>query len=107
MKKLTIALMLGCLGCLAVGTMPFAGCHSSTGTLSRAPVAFLKVVGDKEGLTAHVDDLSPVAVTGKSKGSTIQVSPGKHRIKIFYRNELVVDRVVLVSDDQTMEISVP
>jgi hypothetical protein len=60
-----------------------------------------------ETLTATVDELPPVALVPQSKPNMLQLRPGKHRIKITRDQTILVDRVVLISDQQTLEISVP
>jgi hypothetical protein len=84
-----------------------AGCSSTTGTLSRDPVAYLRLAGVTEGHTAVVDDLAPVALMPKKQQATLQVAPGKHRIRVLSGQSVLVDRTILVSDLQTLEISVP
>jgi len=84
-----------------------AGCGSTTGTLSRDPVAYIRLAGVTEGHMAVVDDLAPVALVPKKQQATIQIAPGKHRIRVLSGRAVLVDRTILVSDLQTLEISVP
>lgn len=83
------------------------GCATHTGTLSREPVAYLRFVGVTEYHMVLVDDLAPVQLTPKKRQATLPVSPGKHRIRVLRSDVLLVDRTILVSDLQTLEISVP
>ncbi len=88
-------------------TIFLVGCGSTTGTLSREPVAYIRLAGIQETYTAVVDDLPPVALVPKKRQMTLQVAPGKHRIRVFNGGVVLVDRTVLVSDLQTLEVSVP
>jgi hypothetical protein len=95
-----------CAGLLGLALL-VTGCSSSSGTLSREPIAFLRISGITDNLTASVDELAPVSLAPQLKPVTLQLAPGKHRIRILRGQALLVDRVVLVSDQQTLEISVP
>jgi hypothetical protein len=85
----------------------WSGCYSTSGTLSREPRAYLNIIGGGVSVTAAVDDLPTQTLVLSPKGQRLQVSPGKHRIRISRGNYTLVDRVILVSDDQTLEIEVP
>jgi len=95
----------GCL--LLIGTLALSGCYTTTGTTSRDPVAYLQISGTRGGLTAIVDDLAPIAVAPKEGQTRLQIAPGRHRIRILQGGTVLVDRTVLVSDLQTLEIPVP
>jgi len=88
-------------------TLMIIGCSSTTGTLSREPVAFIRISRITDNLTATVDELAPIALAPQREPATLQVAPGKHRIRILRGQALLVDRDVLISDQQTLEISVP
>ncbi len=98
--SLTRILILG-------ATLWLAGCSTTTGTLSRDPVAYLRLAGVTATDTAQVDDLSPVSLTPKDQQATLRIAPGKHRIRVLRSGAVVVDRSILVSDLQTLEITVP
>ena len=84
-----------------------AGCSTYTGTLSRDPVAYIRFEGITEGYMAVVDDLAPVHLDPKKGRAILQVIPGKHQIRVLSGQVVLVDRTILVSDLQTLEISVP
>jgi hypothetical protein len=96
----------GCVGLLGLALL-IMGCSSTTGTLSRDPVGFLSISRITDNLTATVDELAPISLAPQRKPVTLQVAPGKHRIRILRDAALLVDRVVYISDQQTLEISVP
>lgn len=92
---------------LATAALAVSGCYTTTGTLSREPVGYLQLSGVREGLTAKVDDLQPVAITPAEGQARLQITPGRHRIRVQHGEMVLVDRTILVSDQQTLEISVP
>jgi hypothetical protein len=83
------------------------GCHTNTGTISREPVSYFQVVNVKPGFTAIVDENPPVALDTAKGKATLKVSPGKHRIRLMQGSVAIVDRIVLISDLQTLEIAAP
>lgn len=92
---------------IAAASLFIAGCSTSTGTLSRDPVSYLRLSGVSDGQIAVVDELPPVSLLPKKQQATLQVVPGKHRIRVLRGQTVLVDRTILVSDLQTLEISVP
>ena len=87
--------------------LTIAGCSSYTGTVSRDPAAFIRFEGISENHTAIVDELAPVQLFPKKGKATLQVEPGKRRIRVLLGQLLLVDRTILISDLQTFEMSVP
>jgi hypothetical protein len=86
-----------------------SGCHSSSGTLSRAPVAYLDVIVPGNRQSVVIDEGSPVAVEAdQHERSRFTVEPGKHRVRVIgVGGAVVFDREVLVSDEQILEIKIP
>lgn len=90
---------------LVVGAL--SGCYSQSGTISREPVSFLSVTPVKTQLTAVIDGAAPITLEPQRKAALLRINPGVHRIQIFDNGTLRVDREVLVSDQQTLEIYIP
>lgn len=98
---------LVCLCTCLAASLLFAGCSSSSGTLSREPVSYLSVSPIAAVVSVAIDDLPPVTLEPQRKPRILQLKPGKHRVRISRNQTIVVDRVILVSDQQTFEISIP
>jgi hypothetical protein len=95
------------LGLLCI-LLTCAGCtYSTTGTLSRDPAAYLRIVGVIDADSVQIHDLSPVELTAKKATATVLITPGRHRIRLLRSGQIIVDRMVLVSDLQTLELRVP
>jgi len=92
---------------LVAAALWLTGCSTSTGTLSRDPAAYLRLSGVSATDTAQIEDLLPVPLIPKDEKATLRVAPGKHRIRVIRGGAVVVDRTILVSDLQTLEITVP
>jgi len=95
-----------CLGCFILALL-LTGCGSTSGTLSKEPVSFVRISGVTGNQTAIIDELPAVPLDPEIKPCVLQLRPGKHRIRILRDQTTQVDRVVLISDQQTIEISVP
>lgn len=83
------------------------GCYSTTGTVSREPEAYLAVMNVGQEVTASIDEGEKITLKQGKKPVRLQVTPGKHRIQVYRSGTLVVDRAVLVSDTQTLEVGLP
>lgn len=99
-------LHLRCLLLIGVA-LSLVGCSTTTGTISRDPLAYIRLVGITATDSTQVDDLAPVALVPKDNYATLRVAPGKHRIRVLRGGAVLVDRSILVSDLQTLEITVP
>lgn len=100
-KKPTVGLLL------LVALLGLSGCYSTTGTMTRDPVSYLLISKSREGLTVAVDELAPVPVVTHKGQARVQVAPGRHRVRVLQNGTVLVDRTILVSDLQTIEITVP
>ncbi len=107
MKRVNVLLLSAALVAAGGLTGISAGCHSTSGTITRAPVAYFDILGVGEQVTASIDDGRAVALAQSEKPVRLQVEPGRHHIQIYRAGSLVVDRLVLVSDTQTLEIALP
>ena len=90
--------------CLAVF---FTGCSSNSGTVSHAPIAYFELIGVAGNMSVSIDGGEAISLEPKSKSIRLQVEPGRHRIKVSKAGEIILDRKVLVSDQQTLEIRLP
>jgi hypothetical protein len=79
---------LGCVGLFGLALL-IMGCSSTTGTLSREPIAYLSISRITDNLTATVDELAPISLAPQSKPVILQMAPGKHRIRILRGQELL------------------
>ena len=85
----------------------FSGCYSNSGTVSRDPVAYLQISQARDGCMVIIDDLPPASLIIEKGQARVQVAPGRHRVRILLNGSTLLDRVVLVSDLQTLEITAP
>ena len=90
------------LGFLAL----LSGCAQQTGSLTKAAASFLVFVGDTTNAKVTVDD-RPFDLTKNNAKNHFEIAPGIHRVKVEKQGRLVVDREILLSDRQTLEVAIP
>ena len=84
----------------------FVSCGGyNEGVVQKAEKGFLKFVGDIKTVTVAIDEGEGFSLDQKIE--VYQVKPGKHSIKVYRDNQLIVNRVVLVDNQTTMEIQIP
>jgi hypothetical protein len=95
-----VALILGSIAGLT-------GCHSTTGTVSHEPTAYVKFLNVEKGDMASIDSGTPFRLESANDSDPIFAAPGKHTIQVIRSGAVVLSREILVSDLQTLEIRVP
>ncbi|MDI1336442.1 MAG: hypothetical protein PSU94_09715 [Lacunisphaera sp.] len=89
---------------LLLAVIGLVGCTANTGTITHAAIAHFAFVGNAEGAAVTIDEQTAVTLGEHTKLAT---EPGRHRVRVSKGEKLVVDREVLVGDQQTMEILIP
>jgi len=98
MKNVSLALLF----CLFLTSC--AGGYRETIT-QKSEKSFLKFTGTTAGASFTIDGSDMVTIdTGDF---VYQVKPGKHEIKVYRANQVIVSRSVFVDSQATMEIEVP
>jgi hypothetical protein len=103
--------LLVVIACLVLG-----GCGYQEGVVQKAERSFLKFTGDWTDATVQIDamppfELKPPGAYDDPKASPdttlYQVYPGQHRIMVTRGGIVVVDRVVVLDNQATMEVQIP
>ena len=84
----------------------FVGCAYNTGTVQRAEKSYLQFLGNTEGISVVIDENDAFSLT-IAKDTLYQLNHGKHTLKIYRNNNLIVDRIIFLEDRGTMEIIIP
>lgn len=84
-----------------------AACYTQTGTVSRDPMGYISFRELESPVSVIIDDGTPIALERSRVGARIPVSPGKHQIRVMVQGVERVNREILVSDQQTLEVSIP
>ena len=84
----------------------FVGCAYNTGTVQRAEKSYLQFLGNTEGISVVIDENDAFGLT-IAKDTLYQLNHGKHTLKIYRNNNLIIDRIIFLEDHGTMEILIP
>ena len=98
---------------ICVMAVILVGCGGySTGTLQKSEWAYIQFVGNTDGVSVIIDDgeMFPINIEKGSRelvNRVFEVKPGKRRIRAVRDGRVVVDRIVFVDNNITMEINIP
>ncbi len=84
----------------------FVGCAYNTGTVQRAEKSYLQFLGKTDGVSVVIDETISFGLSDE-KDSLYQLNHGKHTIRVYRNNKLIIDRVIFLEDHGTMEIIIP
>jgi hypothetical protein len=84
-----------------------SGCHSTSGTVSHEPTAYVKFLNAEKGDVASIDGGTPFQLVSGDDSDPIFFAPGKHTVQVSRSGAVILSREILVSDLQTLEIRVP
>ena len=84
----------------------FVGCAYNTGRVQRAEKSYLQFIGNSEGVRILIDENNTFELA-ETKDMLYQLSHGKHTLKIYRNNNLIIDRIIFLEDHGTMEIIIP
>lgn len=102
MRPYLFGTCLALLGLLAL----VAGCTQQTGSFTQAPASFIVFLGEISNAKVTVDGRQ-LEITKRDAKNHFQLPPGVHHVKIEKEGRVVVDRELLLSDRQTMEVTIP
>ena len=89
---------------LFCGMLLLSACGYIEGTVQKAEKSYIVFVGDMEQVRVQIDDREPFT---PSAGKQYQISPGKHTVAAFKKENLVLKRIILLENQVTTEISIP
>jgi len=105
MKKILVFLILGLL---------FVSCTYGTkeGVIQKSDKSFLHFIGNAKNVTVIIDDTEPIILEEESSVQRYaphllyQVKPGKHTIKVYRDEQLIVDRIIFIATGETKEVEI-
>lgn len=77
------------------------------GVIIEKNTSYLVFSGNAKGAFYSVDNGDWIEIVGTGKNELYPLQTGKHKIQVKRDGVIVVDRVVLLSDQNTKEIEVP
>ncbi len=87
-------------------SMLFAACGGyNEGIIQKSEKGFIKFTGNTTQIVLKIDDGTPFQYD--IKNPVYQVKVGKHTVQVIRDDEVIVNRIVLIDNQTTMEIEVP
>ena len=99
MKKIA-----GFIGLAAVALI-VTGCGYKSGTATGERESFLYFTGDVQGTDVSVDDGQRFTVK-PGRDNQYKIAPGKHNVKVYSGDDILVNRDIYVGDGVAKEIGV-
>ena len=93
-----------------------SACGYQEGAIQRAERSYLKFTGNWPNAIVQVDSMQPFELKSPASSSDpkaspdntlYQLSPGKHRVTVTRGGSVVVDRVLILENQVTMEVQIP
>ena len=91
---------------ISIALLLFMGCAYNTGIVQRAEKSYLQFIGNSEGVSVIIDENNAFGLS-TTKDTLYQLNQGKHTLKIYRNNNLIVARIIFLEDQETMEIIIP
>jgi len=89
---------------LFCGMLLLSACGYIEGTVQKAEKSYIVFLGDMEQVIVQIDDRESFT---PSAGKQYQISPGKHTVAAFKKENLVLKRIILLENQVTTEIRIP
>jgi hypothetical protein len=89
---------------LSLGALFIVACGHVEGTIQKAEKSLIVFSGNLENVSIKIDELEPFT---PSYGKHYQLSPGKHVLTAYRDGTLVLNKIVFLENQVTMEIRIP
>ena len=99
---------------VVVACLMLSACGYQEGVIQRAERSYLKFTGNWPNTAVQIDTMPPFILKpptdpqASSPADTLyQVAPGKHHVTVTRGDRVVVDRVLLLENQVTLEVQIP
>jgi hypothetical protein len=86
--------------------MIISSCGYKEGVVQKSDKSFLKFTGNLKNASVQIDDTEPFLMANKNN-KLYQLSPGKHIVKVYRNNHLVVKRILIFDNSVIKEVQIP
>lgn len=93
------------VGAVLTGLLAFTGCGYKEGVKTEEKKSFLYFSGNTDDVTVSVDSAEPFRVK-EGINNQYKVTSGKHTVRVYRGDTLVVERDVYLGDGSAVEIGV-
>lgn len=98
---------------LIFGMLLIISCGYKEGTIQKSDKSFLKFTGNWENTSVQVDHMAPFVLSsmadsgGDADKNLYQILPGKHTLKVYRNGNIVINRIIILENQATMEVQIP
>lgn len=85
--------------------LSFSGCGYKEGVVTGEKKSYLYFTGNTKDITVTIDQ-NPSFTVEAGRDNQYSVKSGKHIVKVFRENQLIIEREIFISDGVAKEIGV-
>ena len=89
---------------LSLGALLIFACGHQEGIIQKAEKSFVFFSGNLENVIIHIDKKEPFT---PSYGTHYEMLPGKHTLMAYRDGNLLLNKIVILENQVTMEIRIP
>jgi len=89
---------------LSLGALFIFACGHVEGTIQKAEKSLIVFSGDLQNVKIQIDELEPFT---PFHGKHYQVAPGKHVLMAYRDGKLLLNKIIILENQVTMEIRIP
>jgi len=89
---------------ILLGVLFIFACGHQEGTIQKAEKSLIFFSGNLENVIIQIDEIEPFT---PSHGKHYQISPGKHVLMAYRDGKLLLNKIIILGNQVTMEIRIP
>jgi hypothetical protein len=89
---------------LSLGALFIFACGHVEGTIQKAEKGFIVFSGNLENVSIKIDELEPFIPSYRKH---YQMAPGKHTLMAYRDGKILLNRIIILGNQVTMEIEIP
>jgi hypothetical protein len=91
---------------LLVSVILLSSCGGyNSGVLEKESAGYIKFLGNVTNASVEIDQSPQFNINPET--DLYKISSGKHVVKVYKNNKLVVERIVIIQSQNTFEVEVP
>jgi hypothetical protein len=91
---------------LIVTVTLFTACGGyNSSVLEKESAGYIKFIGNKTNASVEIDQSIQFNINPET--DLYKLTPGKHIVKIYRDNNLIVERIIIIQSQNTIEVEVP
>lgn len=103
--------MYGKIILISCSLLILISCGYKEGAIQQEELSYIQFTGAWDGTTVQIDNSEPFKLSSTAAGGNpilkYGLSPGKHQIMVWREERLLVNRVLTLGNQQSMEVRIP